>query len=106
MINSVRAVVLSLLTIVVLFFIAVMTLGMYGFLFVIIAPLFLGFAATAFLAIGRRETFVMCAIVTGVAGAIAFGACIAMHLPDGIWFIPGAEVGALPAFVVFHRIRT
>lgn len=106
MLNIVRAVLLSLASIAVIFFISVMTLGMYGFLFVIIAPLVLGFAATAFLAVGRRETLAICAVVTAVAALIAYGACIALHLRDGIWFVPGAELGALPAFVVFHRART
>ena len=105
MTNIVRAIVLSLLSIAVLFVLAVMTFGMFGFLFVIIAPLVIGFAAAAFLAIGRRETLLTCALVAGVAGLVAFAACIALHLPDGVWFIPGAELGMLPAFVVFHRIR-
>ena len=101
--NTIRALFLSLILTAGLQVAAIATLGLFGFLFIFIAPPVLGFLATAFLAVGRRQTFATCAAVAAVAGGIVFAACLATHLNGGMWFIPGAEVGALPAFVVFHR---
>ena len=103
MMNFLRAVLLSLLSTVALFYASVAGLGFFGFLFLYAAPLLLGFTAAAFLAIGRRETLLICAAAAGVAAAIVLAAWFRTGLPGAIWILPAAEAGALAGFRMFHR---